>query len=209
MLGQDAEGPQSLAALGPAVLVAHVLFVFLAEIFDGGKHGVGGAVPQAAERTGHDHLAHLLEPLDVAFFPEAGRDLVQELVHLPGADAAGRALAAGLALGKGEEVLGHVHHAVVLVQDHHAAGAHDRAHAGQGIEVHRHVEELGRDAAARRTAGLDRLELLVRVQHAAADVEDDLPERDAHGHFDEARVLDLAGQGEHFRALRFLRADRV
>ena len=29
----------------------------------------------------------------------------------------------------------------------------------QGVEVHLHVEELGRDAAARGSAGLDRLEL--------------------------------------------------
>ena len=71
VLGQDAEGPQPLAALGPAVLVVHMLFVFLAEILDGGKHRVRRAVAETAERSGHDHLAHLLEPLDVAFFAAA------------------------------------------------------------------------------------------------------------------------------------------
>ena len=38
--------------------------------------------------------------------------------------------------------------------------------------------------------------------HPAADVLDDLADRDAHGHFDEAAALDLAGQREDLRALR-------
>ena len=71
VLGQDAEGPEPLAALCAAVLVVHMLFIFFAEIFDGGKHGVRRAVAETAEGTGHDHLAHLLEQLDIAFFAPA------------------------------------------------------------------------------------------------------------------------------------------
>src|SRR5512143_139840 len=128
VLGQDAEGPESLASLGPAELVMHVLFVLFTEIFDGRKYRVRRTIAETAERSGHDHLAHLFEMLDVAIFPTSGRDFVQKLVHLPGTDTAGRALAAGLALSKREGVLGHIHHAVVFVEDHHASGAHNRAH---------------------------------------------------------------------------------
>ena len=53
---------------------------------------------------------------------------------------------------------------------------------------------------------LDRLESLA-AGDAAADVEDDLPQGDAHGHFDQAGVVDLAGQGEDLGALALLGAD--
>ena len=36
---------------------------------------------------------------------------------------------------------------------------------------------------------------------------DDLAQRDAHGHFDQAGVLDAAGEGEHLGALALLGAD--
>ncbi len=44
---------------------------------------------------------------------------------------------------------------------------------------------------------------------AAADVEDDLAQRRAHRHFDQARVHDAAGEGEHLGALAGGRADAV
>ena len=62
------------------------------------------------------------------------------------------------------------------------------------------------DAAAGRAAGLRGLELLA-VGDAAADVEDDLAQGGAHGHFHQAGVVDLAGQGEHLGALALFRAD--
>ncbi len=49
------------------------------------------------------------------------------------------------------------------------------------------VEPLGGDAAAGGAAGLDGLELLA-AGDAAADVEDDLAQRRAHGHLDQAGV---------------------
>ena len=45
-----------------------------------------------------------------------------------------------------------------VVHDDHAARAHDRADLRQRLVVDRHVEVLGRDAAAGGAAGLDRLE---------------------------------------------------
>ena len=55
------------------------------------------------------------------------------------------------------------------------------------------------EATAGRAAGLDRLELLA-PRHAAADLVDDLPQRGAHGHLDQAGVLDLPDQGEDLGA---------
>ena len=62
---------------------------------------------------------------------------------------------------------------------------------------------LLRQAPARGAPDLDGLELPV-VQDPAPHVEDDIPEGRAHGHFDEARVVDLAGQGEDLCPLRLL-----
>ena len=69
-----------------------------------------------------------------------------------------------------------------------------------------HVEILLGNAAARRSARLDRLELLA-VGNPAADVEDDLPERRSHRNLDEAGVVDLADQGEDLRPLAALGPD--
>ena len=68
------------------------------------------------------------------------------------------------------------------------------------------VEHCGGDAAAGRAAGLDGLELLA-AGHAAADLVDDLAERRAHRHFDQAGVLHLAGQGEDLGAAALVGAD--
>ena len=107
------------------------------------------------------------------------------LVHLHGADAAGHAFAAALVHAEFHEELGDVDHAGTLVHDDQAAGAHDRAQGPQAFVVDRRVQMGGRDAAAGGTAGLRGLEGKA-VRNAAADVEDDLAQRDAHRHFDQA-----------------------
>ena len=78
--------------------------------------------------------------------------------------------------------------------------------AAERVVVDRGVEERFGEASAGRTAGLHRLEALA-VRDAAADVEDHLAQRRAHGHFDQARVAHLAGQGEDLGALALLGAD--
>ena len=90
-------------------------------------------------------------------------------------------------------------HAGVFIDDDHAARAHDRAGLLERVEVDLDVEVLGGQAAAQRPAGLHGLEFLA-LGDAAADVEDDLAQGDAHGHFDQAGVVHLAGQGEDGRA---------
>ena len=76
----------------------------------------------------------------------------------------------------------------------------------QRFVIHRQIQVLLGNAAARRAAGLHGLELLA-VGNAAADIVDDFAQRDAHGHFDQAGVGDPAGQGEDLGALALFRAD--
>ena len=70
----------------------------------------------------------------------------------------------------------------------------------------RRIEVLLRQAAARRAAGLHGLEPLAE-RDAAADVVDDLAQRRAHGDLDQARIDDLARQGEDLGPLAGLGAD--
>ncbi len=79
-----------------------------------------------------------------------------------------------------------------LVHHDQAARAHDRADRDQRLVVDRQCRAaLGRDAAARRAAGLHRLELAA-AGDAAADLDDDLAQRRPHRHLDQPGVRDLA-----------------
>ena len=68
---------------------------------------------------------------------------------------------------------------------------------------------LARDAGMQPPEGTARLGCLELLSpgDAAADIEDDPLQGDAHGHFHEARVVDLAGKGEDLGALALLRAE--
>ena len=83
---------------------------------------------------------------------------IQDAHQVPGAHAAGHALAAALLGGEVEEEAGEVDHAGGVVDDHHAAGAHHRPGRDEALEVDRLVEQALRQAAARRPAELHRLE---------------------------------------------------
>ena len=127
-------------------------------------------------------------------------DALQDLVHAARALPAGDALAAGLLGGESQEVLGHVHHAGVLVHDHQAPGAHHGPDGLEALVVDPGVQVLRRDAAAGGAAALHGFEGLAPGD-APAYLEDDLPQGRAHGHLHQAGVLHLAGQGEHLGAL--------
>ena len=78
--------------------------------------------------------------------------------------------------------------------------------------IQRQVQVLLGQAAAGRPADLHRLEPVLPdlsrvVGDAAADVEDDLAQRGAERHFDQAGVGHVAGQGEGLGARRCLRAE--
>ena len=93
-----------------------------------------------------------------------------------------------------------------FIHDDHAARAHDGADAGQRIVIDAAYPETARECIRPRAAGLHGLELPA-VGNAAADVEDDFAQRDAHGDFDQAGVVDSAGEGEDLGAFALVRAD--
>ena len=189
----DGVADQRAAYSGRAAPLDHVSHDLFAEVAQGGEHGVGRAAAQLAQRTLDDVVAELLEQLDVVHRAQALGDALEDLEHPLRADAAGHALAAALLGRELQEELGEVDHAGRVVDDDHAAGAHHGAVPGEVLEVEGGVEQFRREAAAARPAELDGLEL-VAVPHAAADVEDDLAQRGAHGHLDETGVPHLAGE---------------
>ncbi len=167
---------------------------------NGREHRVGRRLAQPAQRRVLDHFAQFDQPLDVGLFAAALADAIEDLQHPLRADPAGHALAARLLLDEFEEEAGDVDHAAILIHDDQAAGAHDGAQFGERLVVQRHVQVLLGNAAAGRAADLGGLEGLA-AGDAAADVVDQIAERHAHRHFDEARVFDRAGQGEDLSAL--------
>ena len=76
----------------------------------------------------------------------------------------------------------------------------------QVVVVDRGIQEALGQAAARRAACLNGLELLASL-HPASDVIDDLAQGRPHGDLDESDVVDLSRKGEDLGPLRLLRAD--
>ena len=176
-----------LTDAGAAALRADVVLELVAEMAQRGQHRVRRGLAEPAQRGVADHPAQFVEfgqVLLAAFALGDARERAQRLVE---ADAARRALAAGFGAGELDEVAGDVDHAVVVVHHHHAARAHDRAELAQRLEIDRRVEHVVRDAAAGRAAGLHRLDV-VAVHAAAADIIDELAERGAERHLDQAGV---------------------
>ena len=145
-----------LADAGAAAMSDDVVFVLFAEVADGGEHGVGRGLAEAAERTLADHAAQFVEQGQVVGGSVAFGDGVENAEGLVEAHAARHAFAAGLGMRELDKVAGHVDHAVVFVQNHHAAGAHDGADLRERLVIDRRVEHLHGDAAARGSAGLHR-----------------------------------------------------
>ena len=203
----DCEGDEGLADKGGAALVEDMSFVFVAEIAERRQDGVRGGLAEPAERPLPHRGRQGLEAGQVGRLSVAGRDPGQDPGHGAGPDAAGGALAAGLFFGEPLEIEGDVHDAGVLVHDDHPAGAHHAPGGLQAFVVDGQVEHRFGDAAARRPADLDGLEFAA-AGDAAADAVDDLPERDAHRHFDEAGVGDLADEREDLRAFARRRPER-
>ena len=61
----DAVGQQGLALVGAADVIPDVLLVFVAEVREGGEHGVGGCLTQAAESGVLDNLGKVLEFVEI------------------------------------------------------------------------------------------------------------------------------------------------
>src|SRR3954454_20096699 len=195
-----------LADAGRAAFLVDVGEILAAEVFEGGQHGIGGALPQAAEAGAPDQFAAFFEQVEVGAGGLPPPDLFEQAVHLLGAGAAGDALAAGLGHAELHEELGDVHHAGRFVHHDHAARAHDGPDRGERLVIHRRVEVRLRDTAPRRPAGLDCF-IPAPFGNAASNIVENLAERDAHRDLDQPGIADAAGQREHFRPFALRRPD--
>ena len=119
----------------------------------------------------------LREGLQARGVPVVRADLFEQLL---GAEAAGRALAAGLVGEEGEQVVGDGAQ-FVLVREHDDRRRADEAAVGlQGVEVEREVGERGGEDAARGAAGQVGEQAMAGL-HAAAVLVHQLAQRDAGG----------------------------
>ena len=87
---------ERLAHPGGAALLVDVGLELFPEMGEGGEHGVGGGLPQAAQGGLLDVVAQLLDGVQILRLAVALGDLGQQIQQPLGADAAGGALAAGL-----------------------------------------------------------------------------------------------------------------
>ena len=114
------------------------------------------------------------------------------------ADAAGRALAAGFNGAEFHGEAGLLGHVDGVVKHHDAAVADHGAIGGEGFIVHRQVKLRGWNIGAERAAHLHGAQWLAR-EGAAAEIIDQLAERDAKRLLHQSALLDIAceleGQG--------------
>src|SRR5262249_48931974 len=81
-----------------------------------------------------------------------------------------------------------------------------RSGLGQRLIIDRHVQILGWETSSGGTARLHGFELAT-VRDAAAHIEDNFTQGDAHWNFDETGVQNAPGEGEHLRPFALLSAD--
>ena len=141
-------------------------------------------------------------------FGVAGDEAFHDAPHPAGAFAARGALAAGFVLvevrqaGDGADDVGG------LVHDDDGGGAEAGLEVAQRVEVHRAVDDLiGRHQRHGRAAGDDGEQIVPAAADAAAMGVDELAEGHAHGVFDDARAVHMAGDLEELGALVLRAAD--
>ena len=199
LIRHDLITKQFLADARRTSFVANVRFIFVTEIMQRGKNRVRCRLTESAQRVLFDVVAQLFHLVEVFHRCGAVGDFAQHLVQALGADAACRTFTAALIDCEFEEEFRDVDHAVVFVHDDQAARTHHRADGDQVVIIDGRIDEVRRNASARRAACLRRFEFFA-VGAAAADVIDDLAHRGAHRDLDKPGVVDLAAERKHFRA---------
>ena len=151
---------QFFAHAGLAAPRHDVVLELVTEMPQRGQYRIGRGLAQSAQRAIANVAAEFVEEVEVLRRARAFGDAVQNAQRFVQSNAAGNALAAGFGVGEFDEVTRHVHHAVVFIHHHHAAGTHDGAQLRQAFVIHRRIEHLLRDAAARGPAGLHGFDLV-------------------------------------------------
>ena len=126
-------------------------------MFEGMQHRVAGGAPQAAMRTGLQHMVQMLDLCKVVAGAMSGGYLVHDLFQHRGADATRRAETATLMREKMHEIARHFEQVTAGVEHHERAGC------GDILEAQLAPEFALRDAQTGRAADLDSL----RIRRAA------------------------------------------
>src|SRR5215470_17343364 len=116
-----------------------MILKFATELFHDTDGWHGGSIPQWAEGAAEHVLGKFVNQVNVLAATEAGVEAVQHLPEPGGSLAAGDAPATRFVRVEVHDAACHVHHAGVLVHDHHAAGAQHAAGFSNGIVVHGQV----------------------------------------------------------------------
>src|SRR5579884_721170 len=159
-----------MAGADRRALVLDPVFKFGAEALDGRDDGPGRRVAQAAVGTPVNLAADVEQQVNVAGLPAAGGDAVEYLIHPARAFAAGRALPTGLVHVELGGALHQQHDIRLIVENHEAAGAEQRAVGLAAFIIEINVGALlgGHDLHG-RPARNDGLELAAR--DAARDLD--------------------------------------
>ncbi len=189
-----------------AFFVPDVSLVLVAEVAERRKYWVRGCLTESTKRISPYLVGKKLKLLNVSLDAFALRDALKYFEHALRSYFAEGAFSAGFCLSEVEEVARYVDHAVVLVHDDHAAGAHDSAGRGERVIVDYGINVVSGDTAARWAAHLHGLKGLARGG-ATADSEYDVLYRCAYRDFDKAAVLDFSCEGENLSALALFGAD--
>ena len=120
------------AATRRAALLVEVRFVFLAEVLERRGDRIWRRLAEAAEAAAADVIGQLLQFFQVIRPARAVAQPFEDLQHPLGADAAEGAFATGFGLCELQEETRDVDHAIAVVENHQAAGAHDGAGGGEG-----------------------------------------------------------------------------
>ena len=144
----DDEATQCLTYLRTAPLIADMLLVFIAELTDRREHRKRCTLAKSAQRHTLDHIAELLQLINITHLTLAGDDSLQNLQHTLRPLAARYAFATRLTLCKAHEEAGYLYHAGMLIHDNKSAGADNRAILLYRIEIQWHIQMLFRQTSA-------------------------------------------------------------
>src|SRR5579883_904396 len=173
----------------------------LGEVVECAHHGVGRETAQSTERAKLHGVAEVLDQREVIVDAFAAQDLVDGLRPAGRSDPARRAFAAGFDGAELEGKTRLLRHVDAVVEHHDAAMADQPVACGKGLIVERRVEQRAREIGAERTADLRRAHRAAG-KRAAADIVDELAERNAEGSLEQAAMADVAGELDRHGAAR-------
>src|SRR5689334_15193102 len=167
---------------------------------------VGRETAERAQRAELHGVAEVLDHGEIFRDAFAAPDPVDGLDATRGADPARRALAAGFDRAEFHRKARLFRHIDRVVEHDHAAMTDQAVAGGEGLVVERRVEQRAREIGAERAADLHRAHRTAR-ERAAADLVDELTEREAERGFEQAAISDVAGELDRHGAARASHAE--